>query len=128
MLYAPGRIEPGHIAGLRQHTDLLPTLLELAQLPWEGLLPGASLLSTPGHEQLITSCWYPADCMTLRRGDLAFVFHFGRIPLEVFDLKQDPQQQRDIAAQLDEDTKEAAINTMLNEFASVQIYYSSAFN
>lgn len=127
MIYAPGRIEPGRIGGLRQHTDLVPTILELAQLPWKGLLPGASLLSTAGHERLVTSCWYPAECMTLRQGNLAFVFHFGRIPLEVFDLQQDPQQQHDIAAQFDEPTKEAAIDIMLNELASIQVHYASAF-
>jgi hypothetical protein len=65
--------------------------------------------------------------MTLRQGDLAFVFHFGRIPLEVFDLAKDPKQQRDIAAQFDEPTKEAAIDAMLNELASIQVYYGNAF-
>jgi arylsulfatase A-like enzyme len=127
MIHAPGRIAPGHLGGLRQHTDLVPTVLELAQLPWKGLLPGASLLSSPGHDRLVTSCWYPAECMTLRQGDLAFVFHFGRIPLEVFDLRQDPAQQHDVASRFDDQTKEAAIDVMLNELASVQVYYGHAF-
>jgi hypothetical protein len=65
--------------------------------------------------------------MTLRQGDLAFVFHFGRIPLEVFDLSKDPMQQHDIAGQFDEPTKEAAIDIMLNELASIQVFYGSAF-
>ena len=127
MIHAPGRIAPGRLGGLRQHTDLVPTVLELAQLPWKGLLPGASLLSSPGHDRLVTSCWYPAECMTLRQGDLAFVFHFGRIPLEVFDLRQDPTQQHDIASRFDDQTKEAAIDAMLNELASIQVYYGHAF-
>jgi arylsulfatase A-like enzyme len=127
MIYAPGIVRPGRITGLRQHTDLVPTILEMARLPWKGVLPGSSLFNPAGHDRLVTSCWYPAECMTLRQGDLAFVFHFGRIPLEVFDLAKDPKQQRDIAAQFDEPTKEAAIDAMLNELASIQVYYGNAF-
>jgi arylsulfatase A-like enzyme len=127
MIHAPGRVQPGRLGGLRQHTDVVPTILEMLQLPWKGLLPGTSLFNPAGHERLVTSCWYPAECMTLRQGDLAFVFHFGRIPLEVFDLSKDPMQQHDIAGQFDEPTKEAAIDIMLNELASIQVFYGSAF-
>jgi arylsulfatase A-like enzyme len=126
LIYAPELISPGRIAGLRQHTDILPTALELAHLPWRGLLPGRSLLSSPGHNLVISSCWYAAACLSLRTGDLSFVFHFGRIPLEIFDLRQDPGQQHDISAQFDEALKEQAIDMMLAESVSYQRYYATA--
>lgn len=126
MIYAPGLIEPGRLTGLRQHIDILPTVLELAQLPWQGLLPGRSLLSSPGHEVIITSCWYAGSCLSLRSGDLSFIFHFGRIPLEVFNLRHDPGQLHDIADQFDEATKEQAIDLMLAEMVSYQRYYATA--
>lgn len=126
LIYAPELVGTGRIAGLRQHTDILPTALELAHLPWKGLIPGRSLLSSPGHNLVISSCWYAAACLSLRSGDLSFVFHFGRIPLEVFDLRQDPGQQHDIAEHFEEAVKEQAIDMMLAESVSYQRYYATA--
>jgi arylsulfatase A-like enzyme len=126
LIYAPDRLGTGRIAGLRQHMDILPTTLELAHLPWQGLLPGRSLLSSPGHKLIISSCWYAAACLSLRTGDLSFVFHFGRIPMEIFDLRQDPGQQHDISEQFDEALKEQAVDLMLAESVSYQRYYANA--
>ncbi|HTM45402.1 MAG TPA: sulfatase [Polyangiaceae bacterium] len=127
-IYAPKLLRPEHITGLRQQTDILPTILELAHLPWKGVLPGKSLLSTPGHERIITSCWYPASCLAMREGDTSFVFHFGHIPLEVFDLKTDPGQLHNIAADVPQATQERAIDYMLSDVASVQTYYNTAIS
>ncbi len=91
---------PRRIGGLRTHLDLLPTLLELLGAEWRGELPGASLLSTPGHERVVASCWYRNYCLTLRRGDRKAVYHFGHRPTELFDLSTDPLEQRDLAATL----------------------------
>lgn len=126
MIYSPDLLQPGRIAGLRQHTDLVPTVLELAHLQWQGLLPGRSLLSSPGHNLIITSCWYAGACLSLRSGDLSFVFHFGRIPMEVFDLQHDPDQLRDLSDQFEDALKEQAIDMMLGEAVSYQKYYANA--
>jgi hypothetical protein len=57
---------------------------------------------------------------------LSFAFHFGRIPLEIFDLRQDPGQQHDIAEQYDAALKEQVIDVMLADSVSYQRYYATA--
>ena len=93
--------QPGTVGGLRHHLDLMPTILGLLGLSWEGTLPGRDLLATPGHERILSSCWYDSVCLSERSGDRKVVYHFGMRPLEVFDLAADPEEQHDLAATLD---------------------------
>jgi hypothetical protein len=61
-----------------------------------GELPGRSLLSTDGHERLHHSCHYEDHCMALRQGSRKVVYHYGKRPTEVFELKADPLERRDL--------------------------------
>jgi arylsulfatase A-like enzyme len=126
-IYAPQLFQPQHLSGLRQQTDILPTVLELAHLSWKGQLPGSSLFSTPGHSYIISSCWYPNSCLSLRSENHSFVFHFGHLPLQAFDLATDPEQQHDVAALVPLAVQDQAIDLMLGEMASVRRYYESAY-
>ena len=58
---------PRRISGLRSHLDFLPTVLEILGAQWEGRLPGRSLFSSPGHEEIFVSCWNRGDCLTMRQ-------------------------------------------------------------
>jgi hypothetical protein len=62
-------------------------------------------------------------CLTLRRQDTSYVFHFGRLPLQVFDLTADPKQQRDLAARVPAQDRETAIDFMLGTQLSVEREY-----
>lgn len=88
---------PRRIGGLRHQIDLLPTVLEILGVPWEGLLPGRSLLTTDGHERVFSSCWYTDYCAGMRSGTTKVVSHYNRQPLEVFDLARDAGERRDLA-------------------------------
>lgn len=98
MLYGKGRLETQTVEGIRSHLDVMPTLLGLSGLGWEGLLPGRDLFSTPGHESLVTSCWYDDRCAAFHAGNLAYAYHFGRQSLEVFDTDEDPDQLENLAS------------------------------
>ncbi|MDX1429750.1 MAG: sulfatase-like hydrolase/transferase, partial [Rhodothermales bacterium] len=93
VIFAPGRIAPGSRAtGLRQQTDLLPTVAEVMGARVEGgRLPGVSLLSeVPDSRTLYHAGWIENQSMAVRRGSRKFVYHFGRRPIEVFDTERDP--------------------------------------
>lgn len=99
VFYAPERLDPRRVSGIRSHLDLMPTLLGLSGIEWTGTLPGRDALHESGHDIAVTSCWYDAHCAALRRGDLAFAYRFGRQPLEAFDLGRDPGQLEDLATE-----------------------------
>jgi hypothetical protein len=89
---------PRRVGGLRHQIDLLPTLLELAGVRLAGRLPGQSLLSSAGHDWVLSSCWYTDHCLGMRQGDLKFVYHFGQQPTQLFDLARDPLELDDLAS------------------------------
>ncbi len=115
---------PRTLDGLRSHLDLMPTLLELLDLEWSGTLPGQSVLSTPGHERVVTSCWYRSHCLGLRRDDRKVVYSFGRRPTEVYDLGVDPFEHTDLAPTLPADEVETLEAEMLAWKLSVDAFWA----
>jgi arylsulfatase A-like enzyme len=126
LLFGPERFlgPPRRIGGVRHHYDLLPTLLELGGLELEsGAIPGRSLLSTPGHDEVFSNCYYPNTCASLRRGPFKFIYHYGRQPTQVFDIPNDPKEERDIAATLPFETIRAAEERMLAFQGGVEAFW-----
>jgi phosphoglycerol transferase MdoB-like AlkP superfamily enzyme len=94
VLHGPALLGPPRtIPGLRHQVDLLPTVLALLGVEWEGTLPGRDLLSTAGHDLVVASCWWANTCLAGRSGDLKAIYHFGRRPVETFDLARDPGER-----------------------------------
>ncbi len=110
-------------SGLRHQIDLLPTVLELLGASWEGRLPGRSLLTTEGHPQVVSSCWYEDYCLSMREGPLKFVYHYGRRPTEVFDLQQDPGERRNIAELVSRERIDTAEQQMLRTRYTADLVY-----
>jgi len=93
VLFPKGR----RIKGLRSQMDILPTIAEILGLKFHGgYSPGRSLLSTKGHKGLNHSCWYTNYCMGRREGDFKYIYHFGRMPGEVYNLKKDPLERNNL--------------------------------
>lgn len=96
ILYSPGNIAPGSVInGLRQHIDIMPTVLEFAGVDYSGKLPGRGLLSSKdGHDEIITACFYTDYCLNHYRSDgYKTLYFYGRRPSEIYNLREDPLER-----------------------------------
>ncbi len=111
VLYGPMLGEHKVINGLRQHIDLMPTMLDVAGISYTGKLPGKSLLTDmAGHGDLITSCFYQNYCLTHLSADGGkVIFFYGKRGVEIYDLNSDPKEARNL---YDEDTKDNALQRL----------------
>jgi arylsulfatase A-like enzyme len=127
MIYSRKHFPAGKKArGLRRVVDILPTLYEMLGYKIDGksALPGQSLLHDVAQDRpVFASCWYLNYCMSMRKGDLKFVYHYGRQPMEVFDLGKDPLEKEDLAHSIPRDAQHAAKNAMLEWKASINAAY-----
>jgi arylsulfatase A-like enzyme len=85
----------GSMRGLRQHIDIMPTILDLSGINYLGKLPGINLVSDPhGHEQLITSCFYTDYCLNYYHQDgLKMIYYYGKRSPELYDLNRDAAEK-----------------------------------
>ena len=109
---------PRHLGGLRHQVDLLPTILDLAGVPWQGTLPGRDLLASPGHDRVFTFCWYTDFCAAMREPDRTWIYHFGRRATELY-AQSDAEQGADLADGVPEDERRDAEARILGEKFSV---------
>ncbi len=106
LIHAPGLLEGGErVEGLSNHTDILPTVLDL--LGYEvknGEYPGYSLLRPlPEDRTLMFSCFHEKACLANLRGTEKYIYHYGNQPDEFFDLSQDPAERRNLAGEQTEE-------------------------
>ena len=126
IFYGPDWLGPARqITGLRHHIDILPSLMELIGAPLQGTLPGKSLFTSKGHEFVVSSCWYTDYCLALRHGDWKFIYHYGRMTPEVFNLSEDPQETTNRIHNVPPDLEKTAWSHMLGLKASVDHYYNN---
>lgn len=98
LIHAPGRLtDIRAVQGPRQQIDLLPTIADLmgARIE-EGQIPGKSLLGETPNRKLYHAGWIENQSMAVREGSRKYVYHFGRKPIEVFDLEADPFESEPI--------------------------------
>ncbi len=102
---------PKEIPGLRQHIDIMPTILDIAGITYSGQLPGISLTGdSPGHADLITTCFYRDYCLTHLSADRKkLIFFYGKRDIEMYDLGIDPDERRNLYS---EATREEALRRL----------------
>ena len=89
---------PRVISGLRQHIDIMPTVLDIAGIAYSGMLPGKSLRSdAAGHEELMATCFYQNYCLNHWSKDgKKLLFFYGKRTMQLFDLMTDPTEQHNL--------------------------------
>ena len=100
IIHAPGLLEGGErVKGLSNHMDILPTVLEM--LGYEvkgGQYPGYSLLHGLPEDRILNfSCFHEDACLASLKGNEKYIYHYGNQPDELFDLSEDPLEQRNLA-------------------------------
>ena len=104
VMLGPGITPGSHIGGMRSAVDVVPTVLEWLGTPVVAGLPGMSLLSTDGHDQLFASCWLRQRCIATRKGDLKYIWHYDKQEPELFDLAKDPLERDNLVKSVPEST------------------------
>jgi lipoteichoic acid synthase len=100
IIHAPGLFEDGERStGPSNLTDVLPTVLDL--LGYEvkgGEYPGYSLLRPlPKDRPLMFSCFNKNKGLASIKGFEKYIYHYGDLPDELFDLSEDPLERKNLA-------------------------------
>lgn len=106
IIHAPEKLSDARkIKGLRQHIDLLPSILHILDIPYEGILPGKNLfIDSEGHKELITACFYNNYCLNHYHFDgTKFIYFYGKRPSEIYDLRKDPEEKQNLVNLFTED-------------------------
>ncbi|CAA9447457.1 MAG: hypothetical protein AVDCRST_MAG37-1975 [uncultured Rubrobacteraceae bacterium] len=107
LIHAPGLLEGGRVKSLSNHTDVLPTVLEMLGYKVEsGEYPGYSLLHPLSEDRtLMFSCFHDKACMASLNGTEKYIYHYGNQPEEFFDLSEDPLEKENLAAERPEEVE-----------------------
>ena len=124
LMRGPGLGEPRRIQRLSQHLDLMPTLLNLLSIPWQGELPGHDLFNQEPPERVWSSCWGSRTCMSMREGDLKIVYHFGYRPTQFFDLAADPLELENLAFSMTEQERLRMEHELLARLRAVDRFWA----
>jgi len=126
LIHAPGWFEDGErVEGMSNHTDVLPTVVEM--LGYEirgGEYPGHSLLHPlPGQRTLTFSCFHEKACLASIEGSEKYIYHYGNQPDEVFDLSEDPLERENLAGERGQDEMDERREALLEWRSNVNAAY-----
>jgi lipoteichoic acid synthase len=127
IIHAPGWFEGGaQVEGLSNHTDILPTVLEMLGYKVQGgQYPGYSLLHpVPQDRTLRFSCWNEDTCLVSIKGSEKYIYHYGNQPDQLFDLSKDPLEENNLADQYSKEELDQRRDDLLAWRSSVEATYA----
>ena len=127
IIHAPGQFEGGkQVDGLSNHTDVLPTVLELLGYNVEGgEYPGYSLLRPiPEDRTLMFSCFHQNACLASTKGHEKYIYHYDNRPDELFDLFKDPLEKQNLAGEQSEEELDKRRKDLLAWRSNVDATYN----
>lgn len=98
---APGRTDlPRVVKGPLSQLDIVPTILSLLGLRTVGgKYQGQPIYTDRGSTPLFAACYRNAQCLATIRGDMKLLYFFDDKPTLLFNLKRDPRERKNIAAE-----------------------------
>jgi lipoteichoic acid synthase len=127
LIHAPGLLQGGErVEGLSNHTDILPTVLELLGYEVEGgEYPGYSLLhQLPEDRTLMFSCFHEEQCLASLKGSEKYIYHYGNQLDEFFDLSNDPLEKSNLASERNQQEIDARREELLEWRSRVNATYA----
>jgi arylsulfatase A-like enzyme len=88
--------------------DILPTVADLLGYEIDGgAYQGSSILgSLPEDRLLAFSCWAAETCLASLQGNEKYIYHYDNQPDQLFDLSEDPLEQKNLASERQEGVDE----------------------
>jgi lipoteichoic acid synthase len=126
IIHAPGITDGGgRTQGLSNHTDILPTVLEmLGYEVKDGEYPGYSLLHPlPGDRTLRFSCFHEKACLASIEGNEKYIDHYDNQPDEIFDLSKDPYEEHNLAGEYSKEELDKRRQALLTWRSKVDAEY-----
>ena len=114
-----GTLPVGEDTALRQHVDLLPTLVGLVGGKATGG-PGVDLFDPAGHAEVVTSCWYAGACMSKVTPQLKWIYAPAARKLLAFDLARDPDERDDVSGRYSPSQRQDIAMALLQHQESVR--------
>ncbi len=100
IIHDPKRFQGGERStGLSSQIDVVPTVAEMLGFEVQnGEFPGYSLLHPLPEERILrANCITDRKCMASIKGDEKYVYNYGKLPDEFFDLSEDPLEKNNLA-------------------------------
>lgn len=124
VVLAPAGADSVLAVGPRSQTDVLPTIADLIGFDETGgTLPGRSLLAPATERELYAAGWLENQSMSYRNGNLKYVYHFRRRPMQVFDVSVDPAELADLAPGMAPQHIESVERRLLSWRSSVNAFH-----
>ncbi|MBA2441866.1 MAG: LTA synthase family protein [Rubrobacter sp.] len=125
LIHDPLRYGGERVKGPANLMDIPPTIAEmLGYRVVDGEYPGNSLLNLPSDRTLYISCRPDLLSMASIKGYEKFIYHFGKQPDELFDLRRDPLEKRNLAKRKSEGELEQMRTELLEWHARTGALYT----
>ncbi|WP_349572509.1 LTA synthase family protein [Azotobacter salinestris] len=116
-----GQIVPGRDQGLRQHIDILPSVVSLI-VGEENILPGKSIFSSSGHERIFINCLWSRSCLSMVEGKDKWIYFPSLKRVFKFSVLTDPAEATEL--EVDKEQAESVIGQIMSHQGLLRDFYS----